>query len=54
MKSSPTRTTLSDSIHWTPTWVSEDGGSSFQRLSADHRHSDDHALWIDPDFTDHL
>ena len=38
----------------TYTWVSEDGGSSFQRLSADHRHSDDHALWIDPDFTDHL
>jgi len=34
--------------------VSNDGGKSFTRLSAAARHVDDHALWIDPDNTDHL
>lgn len=34
--------------------VSEDGGKSFHRLSIEHRHVDDHALWIDPRETDHL
>ena len=31
-----------------------DGGKTFKDLSAAHRHVDDHALWIDPDNTDHL
>lgn len=34
--------------------VSEDAGATWQRLSTDHRHVDDHALWIDPDNTEHL
>ncbi|MEL6859167.1 MAG: glycosyl hydrolase [Pseudomonadota bacterium] len=33
---------------------STDGGKSFTDLGAAHRHVDDHALWIDPDNTDHL
>ena len=36
------------------TAVSEDGGETFTRLSTDHRHVDDHALWINPADTDHL
>ncbi len=36
------------------THVSEDGGESWQRLSFENRHVDDHALWIDPDRTEHL
>ena len=34
--------------------VSEDGGKTWVRLGIEHRHVDDHALWIDPDNTDHL
>ncbi len=34
--------------------VSEDGGKTWTRLSDKYRHVDDHALWIDPDNTDHL
>ncbi|MFK7864284.1 MAG: WD40/YVTN/BNR-like repeat-containing protein [Pseudohongiellaceae bacterium] len=34
--------------------VSEDGGKTFNALSTAHRHVDDHALWIDPENTDHL
>ncbi len=34
--------------------ISEDAGKTFKPLSLDHRHVDDHALWIDPDNTDHL
>ncbi len=34
--------------------VSEDGGKTFQRVSGEDRHVDDHALWIDPQRTDHL
>ncbi|MEL7449545.1 MAG: glycosyl hydrolase [Pseudomonadota bacterium] len=34
--------------------VSEDAGKTFTPLGLDHRHVDDHALWIDPDNTDHL
>ena len=30
------------------------GGKTFQDLNADHRHVDDHALWIDEENTDHL
>ncbi len=33
---------------------SEDGGVTFSRIGIDHRHVDDHALWIDPENTDHL
>ncbi len=33
---------------------SEDGGETFSQISAAHRHVDDHALWIDPNNTDHL
>ncbi len=36
------------------TKVSEDGGKSFKPLSNEFRHVDDHALWIDPNNTDHL
>lgn len=38
----------------TLTNVSEDGGKTFSPIGLDHRHVDDHALWIDPDFTDHI
>ncbi|MEO1015761.1 MAG: glycosyl hydrolase [Pseudomonadota bacterium] len=34
--------------------VSEDGGKTFTNLSAEHRHVDDHALWIDPSNVKHL
>lgn len=36
------------------TMVSEDGGVTFSPISNEWRHVDDHALWIDPDDTDHL
>ena len=36
------------------THVSEDGGKTFSQLGSDWRHVDDHALWIDPDDTEHL
>lgn len=32
----------------------EDGGKTFKRLGRDMRHVDDHALWINPDDTEHL
>ena len=38
----------------TYTSVSEDAGKTFKRISAKHRHVDDHALWINPDNTKHL
>ncbi|MEM9599406.1 MAG: glycosyl hydrolase [Pseudomonadota bacterium] len=31
-----------------------DGGKTFEDLGIAHRHVDDHALWINPDNTDHL
>ena len=34
--------------------VTEDGGKNFQRLSWRYKHVDDHAMWIDPQSTDHL
>ncbi len=34
--------------------VTNDGGKTFQRVPRKNRHVDDHALWIDPDDTDHL
>ena len=33
--------------------VTEDGGKTWERLSLNERHVDDHALWIDPNDTDH-
>ena len=36
------------------TSVSEDGGATFTALATDHRHVDDHALWINEEDTDHL
>ena len=36
------------------TMVSEDGGATWSRLGSHSRHVDDHALWIDPEDTDHL
>lgn len=36
------------------THVSTDGGKTFQRLSLDHKHVDDHALWVDPDHPAHI
>ncbi len=38
----------------TITKVSVDGGKTFKPLGNKHRHVDDHALWIDPNNTDHL
>lgn len=34
--------------------VSEDGGKTFNRVGVEHKHVDEHALWIDPANTDHL
>ena len=34
--------------------ISKDGGKTWQDLSIKARHVDDHALWIDPDNTEHL
>ncbi len=34
--------------------VTEDGGKNWTRLSVRSKHVDDHALWIDPDNTEHL
>lgn len=36
------------------THKSEDGGKTFEKLSTKFRHVDDHAIWIDPDNTEHL
>ncbi|MEO1202893.1 MAG: glycosyl hydrolase, partial [Pseudomonadota bacterium] len=35
-------------------WITEDGGLSWERLGFERRHVDDHAFWIDPDETDHI
>jgi len=35
-------------------WVTEDGGETWERLGFERRHVDDHAFWIDPDETDHI
>lgn len=34
--------------------VTEDGGKTWSNVPGSGRHVDDHALWIDPDDTDHL
>lgn len=38
----------------TYTKYTTDGGKSWQNLSNNKRHVDDHAMWIDPDNTDHF
>ncbi len=38
----------------TRNWISDDGGATFERLGEQNKHVDNHALWIDPDNTDHL
>ncbi len=34
--------------------VTRDGGKTWENLPLDNRHVDDHALWIDPEDTDHI
>jgi len=34
--------------------ATEDGGKTFNRVPREHRHVDDHALWIDPEDNDYL
>ncbi len=34
--------------------VTEDGGKTWKRVGEKHKHIDNHALWIDPNNTDHL
>ncbi|MCP4213722.1 MAG: glycosyl hydrolase [bacterium] len=36
------------------TRVTVDGGKTFKAIKSKYRHVDDHALWIDPDDTNHL
>jgi photosystem II stability/assembly factor-like uncharacterized protein len=38
----------------TRTWITNDGGASFEILGEADKHVDNHALWIDPENTDHL
>jgi photosystem II stability/assembly factor-like uncharacterized protein len=35
-------------------WITEDGGLTWERLGLKRRHVDDHAFWIDPQMTEHL
>jgi len=45
-----------DRIYSMDTWaqVSEDGGKTFRRVGERFKHVDNHALWIDPDDSEHL
>ncbi len=45
-----------DRVYSMDTWmmVTEDGGKTFSRVGETFKHVDNHALWIDPDDTDHL
>ena len=38
----------------TRTWITNDGGKNFAVLGEQNKHVDNHALWIDPDNTDHI
>ncbi len=38
----------------TYTMLSDNGGKTWRRLGLSHRHVDDHALWIDPKFNNHI
>ncbi len=44
-----------DTVYSMDTWmhVTPDGGKSFERLPELHKHIDNHALWINPNDTDH-
>ena len=48
--------TNADRIWSLSTWLgrSEDGGKNWERVSIKNKHVDDHAIWIDPDATDHV
>lgn len=35
-------------------WITEDGGKTWDRLGIERRHVDDHAFWIDADMTEHI
>jgi photosystem II stability/assembly factor-like uncharacterized protein len=45
-----------DRVYSMDTWmmVTEDGGKTFARAGEAYKHVDNHALWIDPDDSDHL
>ncbi len=45
-----------DRVYSMDTWmqVTEDGGKTFRKVGEKYKHVDNHALWIDPDDTDHL
>jgi len=45
-----------DRVYSLETWmqVTEDGGKTFTAIGSKYRHVDDHAMWIDPENTDHL
>ncbi len=45
-----------DRVYSMDTWmhVTEDGGKTFRKVGETFKHVDNHALWIDPDDTDHL
>lgn len=45
-----------DRVYSMDTWfhVTEDGGNSFQKVPETYKHVDSHALWINPEQTDHL
>ncbi len=48
------RRTPTASTRWTCfIQVSDDGGKTFRTLGERHKHVDNHAIWIDPDNTDH-
>ena len=38
----------------TRTWITNDGGENFEVLGEANKHVDNHAIWIDPDDTDHI
>ncbi len=45
-----------DRVYSMDTWmhVTEDGGKTFRKVGETYKHVDNHALWINPDNTDHL
>ena len=45
-----------DRVYSMDTWmhVTEDGGKTWTKVPEKYKHVDNHALWIDPDDTDHL
>jgi len=45
-----------DTVYSMDTWlhVSSDGGKTFSKVGEKHKHVDNHAMWINPDDTDHF